>query len=95
MQINADLNGLEKAVTESEKNVAALLARANELAEQKAPLETADPLDTRDPITAELGVLPSPAVSNSVRAKAGDNGVNLATIGLALLGAAVVYKILK
>ena len=95
MQINADLNGLEKAVTESERNVAALLARANELAEQKPLLETADPLDTRDPITAELGVLPSPAVSNSVTAKASDKGVNLATIGLALLGAAVVYKILK
>lgn len=95
MQMDADLSALEKAVTESEKNIAALLARANELAEQKTPLETADPLDTRDPITAELGVLPSPAVVNTMAAKASGKGVNLATIGLALLGAAVVYKILK
>lgn len=95
MQMDADLSALEKAVTESEKNVAALLARANELAEKKTPSEPVDPIDSRDPITAELGVLPSPAVVAPMAAKATGKGVNLATIGLALLGAAVVYKILK
>jgi hypothetical protein len=95
MEINADLSALEKAVTESEKNVAALLARANELADQKTPLEPADPLDTRDPITTELGVLPSPAVVAPMVPKSSDKGINLATIGLALLGAVVVYKIIK
>lgn len=95
MEMNADLSALEKAVTESEKNVAALLARANELADQKTPLEPADPLDTRDPITAELGVLPSPAVVAPMVPTTSDKGINLATIGLALLGAVVVYKIIK
>lgn len=95
MEMNADLSALEKAVTESEKNVAALLARANELADSKTPLEPADPLDTRDPITAELGVLPSPAVAPLMPSKETDKTINVATIGLALLGAAIVYKILK
>ena len=95
MEINADLSALEKAVTESEKNVAALLARANELADQKTPLEPAYPLDTRDPITIELGVLPSPAVVAPMAPTTSEKGINLATIGLALLGAVVVYKIIK
>ena len=95
MEINADLSALEKAVTESEKNVASLIARANELAEKKTPLEPVDPIDSRDPITAELGVLPSPAMVAPMMPTTSNKGVNLATIGLALLGAAVVYKILK
>ena len=95
MEMNADLSALEKAVTESEKNVAALLARANELADTKTPLEPTDPLDTRDPITAELGVLPSPAVAPIAIRKETDKTINVATIGLALLGALVVYKIIK
>ena len=95
MQMDADLSALEKAVTESEKNVAALLARANELAETKTPAEPVDPIDSRDPITAELGVLPSPAVAAPVVRKTDDKSINLAVVGLALLGAVIVYKIIK
>lgn len=95
MQMDADLSALEKAVSDSEKNVAALLARANELAETKTPLETKDPIDSRDPITAELGVLPSPAVSAPVVRKSDEKTINVGVVGLVLLGAAIVYKILK
>lgn len=49
MSMVADLSDLEKAVADSEKNVAALMARANELAEKK-PLQESDPLDNNDPV---------------------------------------------
>lgn len=95
MEVSADLSALEKAVTESEKNVAALLARANELSATPSPAEPADPIDTRDPISSELGVLPSPAVSAPAVPKSDDKTLNLATVGLALVGALVVYKLIK
>jgi len=94
MAMVADMSELEKAVADSEKNVAALLARANELSAQ-APLEVTDPVDSRDPITAELGVMPSPAVAPVVAAKKSDDTTNMVTIGLVVVGAFLLYKLLK
>jgi hypothetical protein len=95
MAMVADLSELEKAVADSEKNVAALLARANELSAQ-APVETGDPLDSRDPITSELGILPSPAVLMPMTSKKSeDTKANLITLGLVLVGGFLLYKLIK
>ena len=51
----ADLSALEREVAESEKNVAALIARANELAAQ-APVEPIDPIDPSANLDASLGL---------------------------------------
>ncbi len=92
MSMVADLSDLEKAVADSEKNVAALMARANELAEKK-PLQGADPLDNNDPVTNELGINQAPILSPNP--KKNDDGMNVILPLALLLGAFIIYKILK
>lgn len=92
MSMVADLSDLEKAVADSEKNVAALMARANELAEKK-PLQGSDPLDNNDPVTNELGINQAPPSPPSPKKK--DDGMNVMLPIALLLGAFIIYKILK
>ena len=107
MAMNVDLSDLEKAVSESEKNVAALLARANELTTQK-PLEPIDPIDPSANIDTSLGLpaggggilSPAPFILGdpmpSTVLTMGDNkSINLTTVLLVLGGAFLIYKFLK
>jgi hypothetical protein len=108
MAMNVDLSDLEKAVSESEKNVAALLARANELTTQK-PLEPIDPIDPSANIDTSLGLpagggggisRPAPDVTgaplpSTAITMGDDKSINLTTVLLVLGGAFLIYKFLK
>lgn len=96
--MSADLSDLEKAVADSEKSTAALIARANELANKK-PLETGDPMDSNDLVTNELGLgggPPGGGQSNaSLSPQESDMSMNLGTAALILLAAFIIYKIIR
>ena len=98
MSMSADLSDLEKAVADSEKSTAALIARANELANKK-PLETGDPLDRNDLVTNELGLggpISRPKPENiSISPTNSDTSMNVGTAALILLAAFIIYKIIR
>lgn len=97
--MTADLSDLEKAVADSEKSTAALIARANELASKK-PLQTGDPLDPNDQVTNELGLgsggppggVP---VNSSFSPAKSDTSMNVGTAAIILLAAIIIYKIIR
>jgi hypothetical protein len=104
----ADLSALEREVAESEKNVAALIARANELAAQ-APVEPIDPIDPIANIDTSLGLpagggggisRPAPDVTgaplpSTAMTMGDDKSINLTTVALVMGGAFLIYKFLK
>jgi|LakMenE18May11ns_1017448.scaffolds.fasta_scaffold9492228_1 hypothetical protein len=95
--MSAELSDLEKAVADSEKSTAALIARANELA-NKAPLQTGDPLDSNDLVSNELGIN-TPKDKNGqgsmpVTTKS-DTSINVGTAAIILLAAFIIYKIIR
>lgn len=99
MSMTADLRDLEKAVADSEKSTAALIARANILASKK-PLETGDPLDPNDQVTNELGLGSGAApavipVNSSFSPAKSDTSMNVGTAALILLAAFIIYRIIK
>lgn len=98
MSMTADLSDLEKAVADSEKSTAALIARANELASKK-PLETGDPIDSNDLVTNELGLGGGPPggkpADSSFSPAKSDMSMNVGTAALILLAAFVIYKIIR
>lgn len=98
MSMTADLSDLEKAVADSEKSTAALIARANELASKK-PLERGDPIDSNDLVTNELGLgggsLGGKPADSSFSPAKSDTSMNVGTAALILLAAFVIYKIIR
>jgi hypothetical protein len=97
--MSADLSDLEKAVADSEKSTAALIARANELA-NKAPLQTGDPLDPNDLVTNELGlggpISRKPIGQDSIPVTPkSDTSMNVGTAAIILLAAFIIYKIIR
>ena len=98
MSMSADLSDLEKAVADSEKSTAALIARANELASKK-PLQTGDPLDPNDLVTNELGLggpISRPTPENiSVPQGKSDTSMYVGTAAIILLAAFIIYKIIR
>ena len=99
MSMSADLSDLEKAVADSEKSTAALIARANELASKK-PLQTGDPLDPNDLVTNELGLGSGGAPggnpgNSSVSPTKSDTSMNVGTAAIILLAAFIIYKIIR
>jgi hypothetical protein len=98
--MSAELSDLEKAVADSEKSTAALIARANELA-NKAPLQTGDPLDPNDLVTNELGlggtrISRKPIGKDSIPVSTkSDTSMNVGTAAIILLAAFIIYKIIR
>jgi hypothetical protein len=97
--MSADLSDLEKAVADSEKSTAALIARANELASKK-PLQTGDPLDSNDLVTNELGlggpISRKPIGQGSIPVSTkSDTSMNVGTAAIILLAAFIIYKIIR